>query len=71
MDVRTAIDRLGGPSVVAERVRANVKQVWAWGSRDSVPAEFQVPFWEACKAAGVNWAPPRSGGLTLAPAGAA
>lgn len=67
MDVRTAIVSLGGPTAVAERLGANVKQVWAWGDRDSVPAEFLVPFWAACREAAVAWSPPRSSGLTLAP----
>jgi hypothetical protein len=65
MDVRAAIAGLGGPTAVAAHLGANTKQVSMWGARDSVPAEFLVPFWRACRQAGVTWSPPGAAGLTL------
>jgi hypothetical protein len=71
MDVRTLIERLGGPSVVAERLGETAKTISMWGTRNSVPYAHHIALWRLAIDAKLDWTPPDADGLKLVPREAA
>lgn len=67
MVVRDVIERLGGPAKVAAALGMRTNAVANWSLRGIVPARHHTRLWRMAQEAGLDWRPPGSEGLTLAP----
>jgi hypothetical protein len=67
MELRAMIAALGGPSKVAARLCVRADTVSMWSVRNRLPARHAVPLWLLADAAGLNWRPPGTEQLSLAP----
>jgi hypothetical protein len=67
MKVQELVQHLGGPSVVAKALDVSSEAVCNWYSR-GIPRGRHLQLWQLAQAAGIEWQPPQTEGLTLAPA---
>ena len=66
MQLRAVIAALGGPTKVAARLCVRADTVSMWSVRNRLPARHSVPLWLLADAAGLDWRPPGTEGLSLA-----
>ena len=67
MDLREVITALGGPAEVAPRLGVRPGAVATWSWRNRLPARHALPLWIIADQAAINWRPPGTEGLSLAP----
>jgi hypothetical protein len=66
--VRDLIRQLGGPAAVARVFGVTTEAVCNWQMRGAVPKAHHLRLWQMAQAAGLDWRPPGTDGITLAPA---
>ena len=71
MQLRAVIAALGGPTKIAARLGVRADTVSMWSVRNRLPARHALPLWIIADQAAINWRPPGTEGLSLAPRPAA
>jgi hypothetical protein len=64
---RDLVHQLGGPSAIATRLGISAQAVSNWYSA-GIPKAHHLRLWQMAQAAGLDWRPPGTDGITLAPA---
>lgn len=65
--VRDLVRQLGGPQNVAQRLGVTGQAVGNWQLRGAIPRRHHLALWQMAQRAGLEWQPPGTDGLALAP----
>lgn len=65
--IRDLVRQLGGAQQVADRVGVTPQAVTNWQMRGAIPRRHHLAIWQMAQRARLEWQPPGTDGLALAP----